>query len=94
MHAEGTGTDLFRMEQLAVSAGPDLVHDSRLQVDVNSAGNVLSGSGLSKERIERVIASSDRFVRRHLTVRLNPVFQTVQFPAGISHLDSGLSHMD
>jgi len=30
----------------------------------------------------------------HLTIRLDAVLQTVQFPAGIARLDSGLADMD
>ena len=42
----------------------------------------------------QIIASSDRLIRRHLTVRLDAVFQTVQLPARIADLYSGLTDVD
>jgi len=55
---------------------------------------VFASSSLAEERVERVISSSNGLVTRHLTIRLDAVLQTVQFPAGIAHLDSGLADMD
>jgi hypothetical protein len=67
---------------------------SWLQVDEDGTRHVLAGSSLAEEGVERVIASSNGLAARHLTVRLDTVLQTVQFPAGIAHLDSGLADMD
>ena len=52
------------------------------------------GPGLAEEGVEGVIATPNCLVTGHLTIRLDPVFQTVQFPAGIADLHSGLAEMD
>jgi hypothetical protein len=54
---------------------------------------MFASSSLTEECVERVVTASNCFVRGHLTVRLDTVFQTVQLPAGIAHLDSSLSNM-
>ena len=55
---------------------------------------MLPGSSFAEEGVERVVASSDRLVARHLAIRLNAMLQTVQFPAGITDLDTSLANMD
>jgi len=55
---------------------------------------MLSGAGLAKERIERVVHPSNRLVRWHLTIGLDAMLQAVQLPAGITDLDTGLSDVD
>ena len=55
---------------------------------------MFSSSSFTEEGIERVISSTDGLVTGHLTVRLDAVLETVQFPAGIADLDSGLSDMN
>jgi len=64
-----------------------------LQINEDGTWDVLSSSGLTEERVERVITTSDRLVTGHLTIRLDTMLQTVQLPAGISHLHSGLADM-
>jgi hypothetical protein len=54
---------------------------------------MFSSSSLGKESIEGIIRSMDRLVAWHLTIRLDSMLQAVQLPAGISHLDSGLTDM-
>jgi len=55
---------------------------------------VFAGSSLAEERVERVVSTSNGLVARHLTIRLDAMLQTVQLPAGVAHLDSGLADMD
>ena len=88
------GDDLLRVVQLAVSAGSDLVTHSGLKIDVHGTRNVLSSTSLREEGIERVIATADSLVGRHLTVRLDAVLQAVQLPTSISGLDTGLTNMN
>jgi len=47
-----------------------------------------------EEGIEGIITTSDGLVTGHLAIRLDAMFQTVEFPAGIAHLDSSLANMD
>jgi hypothetical protein len=89
-----SGHQLLRVEKLTVGSGSNLVNNSWFQVDENGSWNVFSGSGLREKRVEGIVASTDRFVRWHLTVRLDSVLQAVQFPARISNLDTGLSNVN
>ena len=71
-----------------------LTDDGGLQIDENSPRDVLSSSRLTEESVERIVTTTDRLITRHLTVGLDAVFQTVQLPTSIAHLDSGLADMD
>ena len=55
---------------------------------------MFASSSLTEESVEGVVSSSDGLVAGHLTVRLDAVLQAVQLPAGIAHLDTGLTNMD
>ena len=61
-----------------------------LEVDEDSPGHMFSGAGLTEERVEGVITTADGLVAGHLSVRLDAVLQTVELPAGIANLDTGL----
>jgi hypothetical protein len=71
------GDQLFRMEELAVSSGPDLINDGRLKVDKDGPGHVLAGPGLREEGVEGIVAAADGLVGRHLAIRLDPMLQAV-----------------
>ena len=49
---------------------------------------------LGEEGVETVVTPSDGLVRGHLAVRLDPVLQAVQLPAGIADLAAGLADVD
>ena len=89
-----TSDELFGMEQLAVRSCADLVNYSWFQVHENCSGDVFASSGFAEESVERVVSASNGLVGGHLSVRLDTVFKTVQLPAGVSNLDTGLSHVD
>ena len=55
---------------------------------------MLAGSSLTEEGVEGIVTTSDGLVRGHLAIRLDSVLQTVQLPAGVSDLDSGLADVD
>ena len=86
--------ELFRMEQLVVGSSPHFIDNGGFQVEEDSTGNVFSGSSLAEEGVESVITTSDGLVRRHLAIRLDTMLKTVEFPAGITDLTSGLSKVD
>jgi len=88
------GDELFRVKQLAVGTSADFVDDSGLQVDKDGTGNVLTSTSLREESVERVVTSTDGLVRRHLTIGLDTVFKTVELPAGVTDLDTGLTDVD
>ena len=68
--------------------------NSGFQVDKHSSGNVFPCAGLAEEGVERVVSTSDGFVARHLTVWLDSMFKTVQLPASVAHLDTGLANVN
>ena len=86
--------ELFGVEELSVGSSPHFINNSGLQVEEDSTGNVLASSSLAEEGVESVITHPYSFIRRHLTIRLDTVLQTVQFPAGITDLTPGLSKMN
>jgi hypothetical protein len=89
-----TGDELLRVEELTVGTSADLINNSRLEIDEDSAWNVLTSTSLREEGVERVIAITDGLVRRHLTVRLNTVLEAVELPAGITDLGTSLTDVD
>jgi len=89
-----SGDELLGMVQLSVGSRANLVNDGGLEIDENTSGDVLSGSGLREEGVESIITSSDGLVRGHLSVRLDSVLKAVELPTGVTDLDTGLSYMD
>jgi hypothetical protein len=88
-----SGDQLFGMEQLSVGSGSDFVNNGGFQIQEDGSGDVFTSSGLREESVEGIISSSDSFIGRHLSVRLNSVFKTEQFPAGITDLNTTLTNM-
>ncbi|MDF5361655.1 hypothetical protein P3687_25370, partial [Vibrio parahaemolyticus] len=44
--------------------------------------------------VEGVVSSANGLVTRHLSIGLNAVFKAIEFPAGVSDLDTGLTNVD
>ena len=82
------------MHGLAPSKCFRLTYYSGFQINKHCSGYVLSRPSLAEERIEGVVSSPNSFVRGHLAVGLDAVLQTVELPAGISDLNTGLSSVD
>jgi len=89
-----TGYQLLRMEELTVGSRSDFIHNSRLKVDEDSSWNVFTSSSFAEESVEGIVSASDGFVAGHLTIRLDSMLQTVQLPARVSDLDTGLANVD
>ncbi|KAF1806218.1 hypothetical protein FB192DRAFT_1349368 [Mucor lusitanicus] len=87
-----TSDKLLRMEQLTVGTSTDLVNDSGFQIDHDGTGNVLTRASFTEEGVERVIASVQLF--GNMTIRLDTVFKTVEFPTGVTNLDTSLTNVD
>merc|ERR1719456_1454275 len=85
---------LLRVEELAVGPRADLINHRRLKVDENRARHVLARAGLREEGVERIVATTDGLVRRHLPIRLDPVLQAEQLPARVPDLRARLTHVD
>jgi len=88
------GDELLGVEQLSVGAGTDLIDDGRLEIEEDSAGDVLASTSLGEEGVESVVATTDGLVGRHLTVRLDTVLEAEELPAGVTDLDTGLTDVD
>jgi hypothetical protein len=86
--------ELLRVEQLSVSAGTNFIDDSGFQINENSAGDVLASSSLAEEGVEGIITTTNGFVRRHLTIRLNAVLEAEQLPTGVTDLATGLTNVN
>jgi len=89
-----SGDQLFGVEELSVGSGTDFVNDGRFQVHKDGTRDVLSGTSFREEGVEGVVAATDGLVGGHLSVGLDAVFKAIEFPAGISDLDTGLTNMD
>jgi hypothetical protein len=65
------GDQLFRVQQLSVGTGSDLVNDGWLKIQEHKSKEVLAGTRLREEGVESIIA--DSLIRSHLPVRLDTV---------------------
>lgn len=79
---------------LPVSARAHFIDDGGLEVDVNGTGHVRAGACLVEESAEGIISSPTCVVLGHLAIGLDAVLKTVQLPAGIADLDTGLADVD
>ena len=89
-----TGDKLLWVEELSVGAGSDLIDDGRLEIEEDSAGNVLASTSLREEGVESVVTTTDSLIGRHLTVRLDTVLEAEELPAGVTDLDTSLTDVD
>ena len=89
-----SGDQLLGVEELSVGSGSDFVDDSGLEIEEDGSGDVLSSSGFGEEGVEGIITATDGFVRGHLTIRLDSVFKTEEFPAGITDLNTSLTNVN
>lgn len=71
-----------------------LTNNSGLQVNKDCSRDILLSPSLTEEGGEGVVVASHRLVVWHLAVRLDSMFQTVQLPAGVPHLDTCLAYVD
>ena len=69
-------------------------YNSWFQINEDGSWNVFSSSSFTEKGVERVIASSNGLVTRHLTIGLDSMLETIEFPAGITNLDASLSDMN
>jgi hypothetical protein len=89
-----SGDELLWMEELSVGTSSNFINDSWFQVEEDTSWDVLAGTSLGEEGVEGIITTTDGLVRGHLTVGLDTVFQAVEFPAGITDLDTGLTNVN
>jgi len=86
--------ELFGMEELAICARANFIHDSGFQVHKNAAWHVFPCARLAEKGVECIISTANGLIRWHLTVWLDAVFEAEELPACIPNLDASLAHMD
>jgi len=84
---------LLRVVQLTVGAGSDFIERSRLKIDEHCARDVFSSSSFREKGVEGIVTTTDGFVGRHLTIRLDSMLKAVKLPTAVTHLNSGLTNM-
>jgi hypothetical protein len=89
-----TRDQLFRMEQLSVGTSTNFINNGRFQIDEDGSWDVFTSTSFGEKGVESIITTTDGLIGRHLTIRLDTVFQTEQLPAGVTDLDTGLTDMD
>ena len=82
---------LLWMEQFPISSGPDFIDHIRLQIDVDRPRHIFALSRLGEEGAEARVGISGLSLFGEESIRLNPVLQAVQLPAGIGDLNTGLA---
>ena len=73
------GDHLLGMEELAIGSRADLVDHRRLEIDHDTARDMLARGGLREESVEGIAFLAGGRVRGHRAVRLDAMFQTVEF---------------
>jgi len=86
-----SGDQLFGVVKLSVSTSSDFIKRSGLKIKEYGTWNMLSCTSLREKGVEGIITSTDGFVGRHLTIRLNTVLEAVKLPATVTHLDTSLA---
>ena len=89
-----SGDELLGVEKLSVGSGSDLIDNGGLKIEEDGSGDVLTGTSLGEEGVEGIITTTDGLIGGHLTVRLNSVLEAVEFPTGVTYLDTGLTDVD
>merc|ERR1711865_120394 len=88
------GDQLLWVVELAVCAGTNLVDHGWFEIEVDATRHVFSGASLTEKGVERVVATANGLVGRHLAIRLNTVLEAVKLPATITDLATTLSDMN
>ena len=76
-----TGNELLRVVKLAVSTGTDFITHTRFQINKYGTRYVFARTSFREKRVEGIITTTNGFVGRHLTIRLDAVLQAVKLPA-------------
>ena len=89
-----TGDKLLGVEELSVGTSSNFIDNGRLEIEEDSAGNVLASTSLGEEGVEGIVTTTDGLIGWHLTIWLNSVLEAEKFPAGVTDLDTGLTDVD
>src|SRR5690242_1436912 len=89
-----SSNQLFRVEELSVGSSSNFVDYGRFEIEENTSRNVFASTSLREEGVEGIISVSNGFIRGHLSIRLDSVFQAEQLPAGVTSLDTSLTKVN
>jgi hypothetical protein len=89
-----SGDDGLGVVERPVLSTANFVADGGFQIHVDGAGNVLARGSLAEEGVERVVGDADRGITGHHTFGVNAVLEAVEFPTGVTDLNTGLTQMD
>ncbi|CAL5972038.1 Conserved_hypothetical protein [Hexamita inflata] len=89
-----TRNELFWVVDLAVGASTNFVDDGWFEIDKDGTWDVFTGTSLGEEGVEGVFRDTDGFVRWHLAVMVDTMFEAEQFPACVTDLDTGLTDVN
>ena len=84
---------LLWMEELPIGASTNFIDNGRLKVEEDGSGDILSSTCFWEESVKSIIATLNRLIGWHLTVRLNTVLETEQLPASVTNLNATLPNM-
>jgi len=79
---------------LSICSGSDLINDGGFKIQEDCSRNVFTSSSLTEEGVEGIITSSDGLIRGHLTVGLDTVLKTIEFPTCVTDLDTSLTYVN
>jgi len=89
-----TRNKLFWVEELSVSTSSDFIDNSWFEIEEYTSWDVFTSTSFTEEGVESIITTTNGFVRWHLTVRLDTVFEAEELPACVTNLDTGLTDVD
>lgn len=82
------------MEELAVDASTNFINDCGFRIYEHFPGHMLASTCLTEEGVVGVISFRDGLVTWHMAIGLGAMFQAVDFPASLAHLDTSLPNVD
>jgi hypothetical protein len=71
-----TRNELFWVEELSVSTSSDFIDNSWFEIEEYTSWDVFTSTSFTEESVESIITTTDSFIRWHLSVRLDTVFET------------------
>jgi hypothetical protein len=71
-----TRNKLFWVEELSVSTSSDFINNGWFEIKEYTSWDVFTSTSFTEESVESIITTTDGFVRWHLSVRLDTVFET------------------
>jgi len=63
------------MEELSVGSSSDFINNSWFEIEEYTSWDVFSSTSFTEESVESIITTTDSFIGRHLTIRLDTVFE-------------------